>query len=254
MVAMTLINVHVKENEKKALQKYVEETGGQSMSEVIRTIIHDKIQVNTLVASLPPIGDVEIPAYVPKDKYVIFVNEAIVGVGDNPSELAELAMHKFPNLPFVMKFNGEVAGNQEYVFMGLASTHAWRYCRFGDRSFPMLPVQLDVKKEGKATSKVCYASVDTASSLCVLKAGHIPADACQSIRKEQIATAGGIVDAEIYAAIASILDARFDIEFIFSPIPDSIPFTFLIGRNLLDQLDAYFLGKKQALLLKIAEP
>jgi predicted aspartyl protease len=68
------------------------------------------------------------------------------------------------------------------------------------------------------------------------------------------ATAGGVVDMTVYTGIVSVLDTTFEVEFIFSPIPDSLPFTFLIGRNLLDQLDAYFLGKKQVLLLKIAEP
>ncbi|MBN2151257.1 MAG: hypothetical protein JW839_07430 [Candidatus Lokiarchaeota archaeon] len=251
---MTLINVHVKDGEKKELQKYVEETGGESMSEVIRTIIHDKIAVDTLVASLSEAKDVEIPAYVPKDKYVIFVNEAIVGVGDNPSELAELAMRKFPNLPFVMKFNGDQPPNQEYVFLSLARTKAWRYSRFGDRSYPMLPVKIDVDRDRKASSKACFASIDTAASLCVVKNGLIPADACTPTRKEQISTAGGIVGLEVFKGTVSILDARFEVEFIFSPIPDSLPFTFLIGRNLLDQLDAYFLGMKQVLLLKVAEP
>ena len=63
-----------------------------------------------------------------------------------------------------------------------------------------------------------------------------------------------IVDMTVYTGIVSILDTTFEVEFIFSPIPNNLPFTFLIGRNLLDHLDAYFLGKKQVLLLKIAEP
>jgi predicted CopG family antitoxin len=254
MVAMTLINVHVKEEEKKKLQKYVGETGGESMSEVIRTLIHDKIAVDTLITRLPTTEDVEIPTYVPKDKYVIFVNGAIVGVGDDPSELAEQAMHKFPNLPFVMKFNGEPMRSQEYVFMSLTATSAWRYSRFGDRTYPMLPVQLVVKREKQSATKTFFASIDTAASLCIVKAGSIPNEACTSTRKEQVATAGGIVDMTVYAGIVSVLDTTFEVEFIFSPIPNTMPFTFLIGRNLLDHLDAYFLGKKQVLLLKIAEP
>jgi hypothetical protein len=249
---MTLINVHVKEEEKKKLQKYVETTGGESMSEVIRTMIHDKIKIDNLVASLPPTEDVEIPAYVPRNKYVIFVNGAIVGVGDNPSELAEMAMQKFPNLPFVMKYNGEQPPSMEYVFMSVTEPSAWKYCRFGTHSYPMLPIELEVKNSRTVTKKF-FASVDTAASLCVVKAGTIPEDACSVIRREQIATAGGIVEIMMYKGTTTILAARFDIEFIFSPIPNSLPFTFLIGRNLLDQLDAYFLGKKQVMLLKIAE-
>jgi len=51
----------------------------------------------------------------------------------------------------------------------------------------------------------------------------------------------------------TLLDIDFDIEFLIAPLFNGLPFKFLIGRNLLDQLDAYFMGKKQILLLKVAE-
>ena len=38
-----------------------------------------------------------------------------------------------------------------------------------------------------------------------------------------------------------------------SDLADILPYKFLIDRNLFDQLDVYFMGKKQILLIKIAE-
>ena len=72
-------------------------------------------------------------------------------------------------------------------------------------------------------------------------------------RTEQISTITGIVNTPIYKGEIKILDKLFQIEFIFASIADILPFEFLIGRNLLDQLDAYFMGKKQIVLLKLAE-
>ena len=247
---MTLINVHVKDDDKKRLQKYVESHGKDSMSEVIRSLIEEKIKIDESIAKLPSVEDVEIPDFVPKGKYVIFVNGALVAVGDTPCDLAEIAMLKFPNLPFVMKFNGPNPGPMEYVFMSLSGFNSWKYCHFGDYSYPMLPIEINVNNITKWLS----ASIDTAASLCVVKRGEIPEENCTTSRSEKIFTAGGIIDAPVYSGMAQILDTTFNIEFIFAPMPGEIPFKFLIGRNLLDQLDAYFMGMKQILLLKHAEP
>nr|MDO8111866.1 hypothetical protein [Candidatus Sigynarchaeota archaeon] len=247
---MTLLNIHVKDEDKKKLQKYVETIGGESMSDVVRSMIQEKIKIDEVIAALPPVDQVDIPDYVPKDKYVIFVNGAIVGVGDNPSELAELALQKFPDLPFVMKYNGKKKPFLEHVFMSLSNVHAWRYCIFEGHSFPMLPIEFQCSDKNK---KTLYASIDTAATLCVMKENVLPIDSFTSSRKEKISTADGILESQIYEGIVKILDTSFEIEFIITPMPDELPFKFLIGRNLLDQLDAYFLGKKQVLLLKQAE-
>jgi hypothetical protein len=50
-----------------------------------------------------------------------------------------------------------------------------------------------------------------------------------------------------------IFDVEFKIEFLTAQISDYLPFNMLIGRELLDKLNAYFLGKKQILCLKIAD-
>jgi hypothetical protein len=57
----------------------------------------------------------------------------------------------------------------------------------------------------------------------------------------------------IFKGYIEILDRSFLMEFLIAPISESLPFQFLLGRYILDELDAYFLGKKQIFLLKNAE-
>ncbi|HUX99106.1 MAG TPA: hypothetical protein VMV49_06095, partial [Candidatus Deferrimicrobium sp.] len=174
---------------------------------------------------------------------------AVVAIGSNPSDLAEIALHKFPDLPFVIKYNGPKQKSMEYCYASLHGFHGWKYSIIEDRSFPVIPIIFYSDGEKKELN----ASIDTASSLCILKKDVIPSEQCKLSRKEQIATAAGIMDTSIYKGKIALLDIDFDIEFLIASLFDELPFKFLIGRNLLDQLDAYFMGKKQVLLLKLAE-
>ena len=58
---------------------------------------------------------IKIPDYIPKNKYVIFIKGAVVAIGDNPSDLADIAIKKFPNLPFTIKYNGKQKKKMEYI-------------------------------------------------------------------------------------------------------------------------------------------
>ncbi len=244
------MNIHIKKKEKEKLQNYVQKHSGKSMSEFVRNSIAEKIRVEEIISKICIPEDVEIPDYIPKNKYVIFVNGAVVAVGDNPSDLAEIAVQKFPHFPFVLKYNGPKQKHMEYFYMSLTEFQGWRYSIFEDQSYPIIPIELKSFRNERKLN----ASFDTAASLCVLKTGVFPTTECEISRKEQISTVTGIIEAIIYKGNVRILDAIFEIEFIIAPIADVLPFKFLIGRNLMDQLDAYFLGKKQVLLIKIAEP
>jgi len=72
-------------------------------------------------------SDVDIPDYIPKNKYVGFVNGAIISVGDNVSEVAQVAVEKFPNGPLVIKYNGPKKKSLEYCFMSLTDLKCWKY-------------------------------------------------------------------------------------------------------------------------------
>jgi hypothetical protein len=249
VIYIPLLNIHIKDAEKKKLRIFIENQANKSMSKFVREIIAEKMKIEELASKIGMSEAVEIPDYIPKNKYVIFVNGAVVAIGDNPSDLAEIAVQKFSDFPFVIKYNGPKKKPMEYFYMSLTKFHGWKYSVFEDSSYPIIPIEL----ESITNKRIINASFDTAASLCVLKTNVFPSEKCEISRKEQISTVTGIIEAPIYKGKVKILDATFEIEFIIAPIADVIPSKFLIGRNLMDQLDAYFLGKKQILLLKLAE-
>ena len=246
---MTILNIHMKDNDKKKLQNVVEFQYEKSMSEYVRKLILEKNKIETLAKESETTEEIKIPDYVPKNKYVGFVNGAIIGVADNPSEISLIAAEKFPNHALIIKFNGPKPKKIEYCFMSLVDTQCWNYVKLEDSVYPILPVSL-VSKSGE---KKLVSSIDTTSSLCVIKDGQINLEEFELSREESVATAAGIKVFKIYSGKCKIVDTDFEIEFIVAPIDDTLPFTMLIGRNLLDQLDAYFFGKKQILCLKLSE-
>lgn len=246
---MTILNIHMKDKDKKKLQNIVEYQNGKSMSDYVRKLISEKIKIETLAKESEGLEKIEIPEYVPKNKYIGFVNGAIIGVADNPSEISLIAAEKFPNHALIIKFNGPKPKHIEYCFMSLVEMKCWKYVRLEDFSYPIIPVSLISKSE----ERKLFSSVDTASSLCVVKKGLMNLEAFELSREESISTAAGIKKFKIYSGKCKIVDIDFDIEFIVAPIAELLPFTMLIGRNLLDQLDAYFFGKKQILCLKLTE-
>ena len=167
MNTMTLVNIHIKDDEKKKLKDYVEKHTDTSMSNYVRGLINERMEMDDMIHSVPDPVDVEIPDYIPKNQYVVFVNGAVVAVGDNPSDLADIALIKFPNYPFVMKFNGTPLDPMEYAFMSLAEWKVWKYATFQGHSYPLILVSIELSNETKQFS----ASLDTAASVCIIKEG-----------------------------------------------------------------------------------
>jgi hypothetical protein len=246
---MTILNLHMKDKDKKKLQDIVEFQNEKSMSEYIRRIISEKLKIETLANEREGLEEIKIPEYIPKKKYIGFVNGAIIGVADNPSEISLIAAEKFPDHALVIKFNGPKPKRIEYCFMSLSEIKCWNYVKLEDFSYPIIPVSLISRSE----EKKMFASVDTASSLCVVKKDLMNLEDFKLSREESISTAAGIKKFNIFLGTCKIVDIDFNIEFIVSPIAEVLPFTMFIGRNLLDQLDAYFFGKKQIVCLKLTK-
>jgi len=96
----------MKEEEKKKLQNFIDSNNMKSISDYISKNILEKIKIEELTKKGQNVQDLKIPDNIPKNMYVVFVNGAIVGVGDSPSEVSLIAVQKFPNLPFFIEFNG----------------------------------------------------------------------------------------------------------------------------------------------------
>jgi predicted aspartyl protease len=246
---MAIVNIHMQEEDKKKLQHTVKTLNEKSISEFMRKLVAEKVQIEECAQQKEYSQQVIIPDYIPKNKYVAIVNGAIAGIGDSVTEVSLLAVEKFPNLPLVIKYNGPKPKQQHYAYMSLSDPHCWKYINIEDWTYPVVPLLFKMKTGQKSL----FASIDTAATVSILGDNFIPLNQLKKTRTEHIATAGGVIEKEIFLGSVSILDTSFEIEFIIAPLSNQLPFQFLIGRNLLDQLDAYFLGKKQLLLLKLAE-
>ncbi len=250
VIHMTILNIHIKDNDKKKVQELVESRREKSMSDYIRKILAENVKIQEISEKWDKSEDIEISEYIPKNKYVGFVNGAVIAVSESPSEISQVAVEKFPNLPLLIKYNGDKKKKQmEYCFMSLSELQCWNYAQIDEFTYPILPITFRTGLEEKTLS----SSIDTTSSLCVLKTDIFPSKTFEISREEKLSTAAGIIDTKIYSCEINILDTKFKSEFILVPIPKIFPFQFLIGRNLLDKLDAYFFGIKQIFSLKLSE-
>jgi len=91
---MTILNIHLKEEDKKKLQEFIASQKKISMSEFVRNLISEKLKIETAAKDEIPFS--EIPEYLPKNKYVAIINDSVVAVGDSPSEVSQIAVEKFP--------------------------------------------------------------------------------------------------------------------------------------------------------------
>jgi len=246
---MTILNIHIKEDDKVKFQELVDFKNLKSMSEVIRRLVSEKIKIEEVSRESKKDNEITIPDYIPKNKYVAFIKGAIIAVGDTVSDVAQVAAEKFPNGPLVIKFNGPKKKPIEYCFLSLNDLNCWTYATVENITYPIIPITLQIP----TIEKHLLALIDTAASVCLLKEGLIDVSEVQISREEQLSTAAGIISRKFYKGQVKLLDVDFEIDFIIAPIDDSLPFNMLVGRNLLNKLDAYFFGKKKIVCLKIAE-
>ncbi len=128
------------ENEKKKLRSIVKSTKIKSMSELVKILIRDNVKIEEIEKNKTD-PDIEIPDFVPKDKYVVFSNNSIVCIGDIPSEVTQTAVDKGVPPPYVIKFTGKMKKPPEFVFMSLTDGFASQYTKIGDYSYPLLKIQ-----------------------------------------------------------------------------------------------------------------
>lgn len=137
---MTVINLHIKEEEKKKLQNVVELRNLKSMSELMRNLINERIKIEEFAQKTQSPEITKIPAYIPKNKFVGFVNGSVIAVGDTPSEIAQVAAEKFPDFPLIIKYNGPKQKSIEYCFVNFTELKCWKYIQLEDRTYPVVPI------------------------------------------------------------------------------------------------------------------
>ena len=161
---MTLINVYMKDSEKKKMQEFIEKIEGKSVSDYVRNLINEEIKIDDLSTKMDP-EEIIIPDYIPENKYIVFVNNAIVAVEDTPSQATLAAVDKGYDPPYIIKYKGtntESAQHhaQEYFFMSLSEGWVLPYTPIENGTQLLLRVDFQAGK----FSKKLVALIDTGAS------------------------------------------------------------------------------------------
>ena len=94
------------------------------------------------------------------------------------------------------------------------------------------------------------SSPDTASSLTLVTPELIDEAGLEKAATESVATAAGVVKMSTFKATIELPVGRFDAIVASSAIPKALPFQVLLGRNILDRVDLYTLGKSKVICVK----
>lgn len=91
--------------------------------------------------------------------------------------------------------------------------------------------------------------VDTGASIMALDKNFIENLELKPIRKSQILTANGIIEASIYKDVFQYENYSHELEFTSSDI-SGLPIQALIGKNFIDKFNVLFLGKEKLFCLQ----
>ena len=108
------------------------------------------------------------------------------------------------------------------------------------RFYPILEFFMTIDKEKKSL----LGLVDTGASIMALEKDLIEKLELKPIRKSQILTANGIIEASIYRGVFQYENNSYELEFTSSDI-SGLPIQALIGKNFIDKFNVLFLGKEK---------
>jgi len=97
---------------------------------------------------------------------------------------------------------------------------------------------------------VAASSPDTAASLALVSPQIVDGAGLQPAAEETVATAAGVVKMNTFDATIERSVGRYDAVVASSEIPKALPFQILLGRNILDLVDLYALGKSKVICVK----
>ncbi len=241
---MALLNIKIDKKKKEYIKKLIKESEFKSVSDFIRNVIDEKIEI---LQCKNEVEDIIPPDYIPDGKYYAIVKGAIVGVGDTVSSLAQEVGSKFPHEKIIMKRKNKNFPKMEYVYSAISTKkECWEYSLFNDATYPIIPTYI-INQNDRI---FIYALPDSAASLTLIKQEIVEKLKLKKIDEQKVQTASGIIEAPIYEIQIEINDRTHAVKIISAPISDDLPIQGLIGRNLLDHFDLYLLGKRQIVCLK----
>jgi predicted aspartyl protease len=238
---MAIINLRVSEEMKRRLANFAK-AAGASQTEMVKNAVAEKLAVHQATISEP---SMDVPNWVPDGRYIALVRGAVAAVGDSVADVSSAAMAKFPDEPIRITRKGKPIRTIPYAFQAEPTLKCWKYVMVDKESYPILPTTI-VGKQKLTTA----SSPDTGSSLTLVTPQLIEQAGLEQVATETIATAGGLVKMSTFRATIELPIGRYKATVASSMIPKTLPFQVLLGRNILDQVDLYTLGKSKVLCLK----
>jgi hypothetical protein len=238
---MAIINLRVSEEMKKKFTELANAIGS-SQTELVKSALAEKLSVHETAGSH---STTVVPPWVPDGKYVALVREAVAAVGDSVADVSSAAVAKFPNDPIRIVRKGKRIKPIQYAFLAETTLKCWKYEIVDEEFYPVIPA---VITGGEKVHTVC--SPDTASSLTLASPQLIHEARLKGAATETVATAAGSAKMKTFKATIELPVGRYDAIVASSQIPKSLPFQVLLGRNILDKIDLYTLGKSKVVCIK----
>ena len=239
--AMAVVNLRIPEEMKRKLAGIAKATGA-SQTEMVKSAVAEKLTIHEVARAE---SNRSIPRWVPEGKYVALVRGAVAAVGDSVAEVVSAALAKFPDDPIHVARKGKSIRAVHYAFLAQAEMKCWKYVTVDQESYPVIPTTIIGTKKMVAAS-----SPDTAASLTLVSSQIADGAGLRPAAKETVATAAGMVKMNTFNAVIELPVGRYDAVVASSEIPETLPFQILLGRNILDLVDLYALGKSKVICLK----
>lgn len=238
---MAILNVRLAEDMKKKLAELAKAVGA-TQSQLVKSAVEEKITVHEIAQEAAPLT---IPAWVPDGMYVALVRGAVAAVGDSVADVVAAALQKFSDDPLYVARKGKPIKTLHYAFLAEASIKCWKYTKVDEQSYPIIPITIAGKRRVTAAS-----SPDTAASLTLVSSEIVDQAELQPATQETIVTAAGPVKMRTYSANVELPVGNYQTLVGSLRIPKILPFQVLLGRNLLDMMDLYALGKSKVVCIK----
>lgn len=213
----------------------------QTLSKVVKELLGERL----VIEELEEAKDWPVPNWVPEGKYVALVKGAVAAVGDSIPYVLDQAVSRFKHEAIQVKRKGKPISKIEYSFFASAEVRCWRYASVGENDYPILPATVIGKSRVDAA-----AIVDTASSLTLAKKELIDNAGLDYVTQRKIHTAQGSAAFKIFGGKIELATGTYKVEVAEASMPKEFPVRLIVGRNVLDSIDTYILGKRHIICIK----
>ncbi|MGA2626644.1 MAG: aspartyl protease family protein [Candidatus Bathyarchaeia archaeon] len=238
---MAVVNFRISEEMKRKLAGLAKATGS-SQTEMVKSAVAEKMTIHEIARAE---SSANVPSWVPEGKYVALVRGAVAAVGDSVAEVVSAALTKFPDEAIHVARKGKSIKTIQYAFLAQTEIKCWKYVTVDQQSYPIIPVTIIGTKKMVAAS-----SPDTAASLTLMSPQIVEGAGLRPATEETVTTAAGTVKMNTFKATIELPVGRYDATVASIEIPKTLPFQILLGRNILDLIDLYALGKSKVICVK----